>query len=479
MITTTNAPPERPIPAADERRSPLHNRTFALVLAGAFVSNVGNWMENSAQNWAVVSQLRGDATRQAFMSEILNVADFAPALLLVLFAGVMTDRVDAKRYLLTLQLLACGLGAGLAVAAFAGWASPWVVIAFTFAEGVVWALNGPPWQAVVPGLVPRAQLPEAVALNSAQFNLARLIGPFLAGLIIAHFGIAAAFTVNAASFVLVIYALLRMPRRPRTATATAPATVAEAERSLWRDLTTGLRIAFRHPGLRRLSIMLGLFMFLAAPLQGLLAVYVQQVLRGESRLYGILLGAIGLGAFCGALTIGRIPSYYPRHHLIPVGMCLTCVFMLVFTFAHSAAVAFPILVAVGYFWMISLNSTNAANQLLATEQNRGRVLSVMLLFTQGATPLGHLAAAGMTHLMSPPHVIRAMVGALLVVCVGFLAWREPAIDEMPPQPAQPESFLGALWEGLTAQSHRPVPQALRTEIAGESAAAADANPRSL
>jgi predicted MFS family arabinose efflux permease len=276
----------------------------------------------------------------------------------------------------------------------------------------------------------------------------------------------------------VIYALLRLPARQRT-TAQAVPRIAEAERSLWLDMATGLRFVFHHPGLRRLSIMLGLFMFLAAPLQGLLAVYVQQVLHGESRLYGILLGAIGMGAFCGALTIGRIPSYYPRHHLIPLGMCLTCVFILVFTLAHSAAVAFPILFVIGYFWMISLNSTNAANQLLATEENRGRVLSVMLLFTQGATPLGHLAAAGLTHLMSPPAVIRSMVGTLLVVCVGFLLRREPAIDEMPPQPEQPNTLFGAVWEAVTAQSHRPVPQDLRTEMAGESAAAADANPRSL
>jgi MFS family permease len=151
-------------------RHPLQIPIFRLIWAGAFLSNIGNWMENSAQNWAVVTQVA--PSRQAFWSEILNFADFAPALFLVLLAGVITDRVNVKYYLLILQALACALGAGLAVAAWAHLASPITVIAFTFAEGIVWALNGPAWQSIVPMLVPRSQLPQAVALTSIQFNLA-------------------------------------------------------------------------------------------------------------------------------------------------------------------------------------------------------------------------------------------------------------------------------------------------------------------
>src|SRR3982751_152984 len=117
-------------------RSVFRHRLFAYVWAGALLSNIGNWMENSAQNWAVAAHKYEDPNRAAFMVELLNFADFIPAFFLVLLAGVITDRVDVKRYLLWLQAIACVLGAALAGAAYLGWATPWVVIAFTFAEGI-------------------------------------------------------------------------------------------------------------------------------------------------------------------------------------------------------------------------------------------------------------------------------------------------------------------------------------------------------
>lgn len=453
-------------PSPRSLRALFRHRTFALVWSGALISNIGNWMENSAQNWAVVEQT-ADPSRKAFYNEILNFADLGPAIVLALLAGVIADRVDTRRWLLILQTLACVLGAGLAAAAWLGYASPAVVIWFTFAEGIVWALNGAPWFTVVPRLVPREELPTAIAANSAQFNLARLIGPFFAGIVIAHFGIAGAFTLNAISFLPVFYALYRLPPQPKR--------VPESRRPLLRDVGTGLQIVYQHRGLRRLSVMLVLFMFLAAPLQGLLAVYVQQVLHGSSRLYGVLLGAIGLGAFLGALTIGRVPAYYPRHHLIPLAMCLASIAILGFTFVTSPVACFAILVIVGYFWMLSLNSSNAANQLLATDDNRGRVMSVMLLCNQGGAPLGHLFAAGLTYFMAPPAVIRSMVGALLLIMMYFAIKREPAIDSMEPAFPKP-GVWNHIVEAVTAQSHRRVPAAVREEIAREPAAPADITP---
>ena len=205
-------------------------------------------------------------------------------------------------------------------------------------------------------------------------------------------------------------------------------------------------------------------------MQGLLAVYVQRVMGGDSRLYGTMLGGIGAGALLGALVIGRVPAYYPRHHLIPLAMCLACGFMLAFSLATTAWVGLPILVGVGFFWMLSLNSSNAANQLLATEENRGRVLSVMLLCNQGFMPLGHLFAAFLTQWLSPQWVIRTMVGTLLLVMLYFLMKREPAIDAMTPRPPRASGLWQAVWEALTAQSHRPVPESMREDLAGEKSA---------
>src|SRR5882724_7442647 len=185
----------------------FHHRPFLIFWLGALISNTGNWTENAAQSWAVTTQTVGDP-QQGLLVEILQFADFCLVLLLALVAGVISDRVNRKVWLIILQSLACVLGAGLAVTAFLGRATPWVVIVFTFLEGIVWALNGPVFLSVVPSLVPRSELDRAVALNSVQFNMARLCGPMLAAGLIGAFGVAGAFTFNVCTFLPLLIALL-------------------------------------------------------------------------------------------------------------------------------------------------------------------------------------------------------------------------------------------------------------------------------
>jgi predicted MFS family arabinose efflux permease len=235
---------------------------------------------------------------------------------------------------------------------------------------------------------------------------------------------------------------------------------------LLKDLSAGLKLVWKHPGLRRLSVMLGITQFLAAPAQGLLAPYVQQRMNGRSDAFGWMLGAIGLGALLGAMMIRRVPAYYPRHHLIPLATCVAGIAMLLFTFARQPWVGFVVLVGMGFFWMLALNSSNAAMQLLAEDESRGRVMSVMLLCNTGCLPLGHLCAAGLASMMGPEWVMRVMEGTLVVTAAGFLLKREPAIDAMQRQQEKLGWWQG-IWEAVTAQSHRPVPAPVRQEVAQE------------
>lgn len=425
----------------------FRHRPFLIFWLGACISNTGNWTENAAQSWAVTSQTIGHP-HQGLLVEILQFADFCPVLLLALLAGVISDRVNRKVWLITLQALACALGAGLALAAFLGRATPWVVIAFTFLEGIVWALNGPVFLSVVPSLVPREELSPALALNSVQFNMARLCGPMLAAALIGTIGIAGAFTFNACTFLPLLIALL-------LAIPNAPAPPRAKQASVYDDIREGLKFVWTSPGTRRLTIMGMIFMFLAAPLQGLLPVFAQSVLKGGPGLFGLMLSAIGLGSILGAFLLSCIPAYYPRHHLIPLAMCVFAAIGLLFSLSTTPALSLSILVASGCFWLLSLNPSNTANQLLATDANRGRVLSVMLLAQQGGMPLGHLGAGFLTHYMSPPWVLRLMLGTLLVVMVAFLFMREPAIDAMPHRKLGKLTFWGSFWEAITAHSHRP------------------------
>lgn len=425
----------------------FRNRPFLIFWVGACISNIGNWTENAAQSWAVTSQTIGNP-HQGFLVEILQFADFCPVLLLALLAGVISDRVNRKVWLITLQTLAWALGAGLAIAAYLGRATPGVVIAFTFLEGIIWALNGPVFLSVVPSLVPRAELGPALALNSIQFNMARLCGPMLAAVLIGAMGITGAFAFNACTFLPLLVCLL-------VAIPNIPAPSRSKTTSIHQDISEGLKFVWTSPGTRRLTIMGVVFMFLAAPLQGLLPVFAQSVLKGGPMLFGLMLSAIGLGSILGACLLSCIPSYYPRHHIIPLAMCVFAAIGLLFSLSTNPGLSLTILVASGAFWLLSLNPSNTANQLLATDANRGRVLSIMLLAQQGGMPLGHLFAGFLTHYMSPAWVLRLMLGTLLVVMAVFVFIREPAIDNMPRRHLAKRTFWGAIFEAVTACSHHP------------------------
>lgn len=425
----------------------LRYRPFLIFWIGAFISNTGNWTENAAQSWAVVTQTAG-SPHQGLMVEILQFADFCPVLLLALIAGVISDRVNRKVWVIFLQSTACALGAGLAAAAFLKVATPWVVIAFTFLEGIVWALNGPTFMAIVPSLIPRSELDRALALNSVQFNMARIFGPMLAAALIGSIGVAGAFAFNACTFLPLLVALgVAIPQlgKPPPIKTT----------SVFHDVREGLNFVWTNPGTRRLTIMSLVFMFLSAPLQGLLPVIAQSVLKGGPALFGLMLAAIGLGSIIGALVLSSIPPYYPRHHLIPLAMCIFAATGMLFSFSKVPALSLCILVLCGTFWLLSLNPSNTANQLLATDANRGRVLSVMLLAQQGGMPLGHLTAGFLTHYMSAPWVLRVMLGSLFIIMILFLLVREPAIDNMVRRDLGKMTFRGGLWEAITAHSHHP------------------------
>jgi hypothetical protein len=224
---------------------------------------------------------------------------------------------------------------------------------------------------------------------------------------------------------------------------------------IYDDIREGLKFVWTSPGTRRLTIMGVIFMFLAAPLQGLLPVFAQSVLKGGPTLFGLMLSAIGLGSILGAFLLSCIPSYYPRHHLIPLAMCAFAAIGLIFSLSTAPALSLIILVASGTFWLLSLNPSNTANQLLATDANRGRVLSIMLLAQQGGLPLGHLFAGFLTHYMSPPWVLRVMLGTLLVVMAVFSFVRESAIDNMHRRNLGNLTLRGTIWEAITAHSHHP------------------------
>src|SRR3954470_13967525 len=277
----------------------LRHRAFRWIWLGAMVSNVGNWMEAVAQSWLVQRQ-----TGSPFMVELLAASEFVPHALLMLAAGWVADHYDRRKLLLAGQVAMMVLGAVLAAAAHLGFATPWVIIALSFAEGAAWASVTPSWQALVPALVPREELPAAIALNSAQFNSARLLGPMLAGTLLSFAGAAVVFDVNVVSFlgIIVVLALVRVPQSSLRTARTSGGELKQAG-----GIRAGFKWAIGERGPRRL--ILGLFMFsmLSAPVQGLLPAMSDSVLSVGAHGYGVLLSCLGAGAIVGALSLARLP----------------------------------------------------------------------------------------------------------------------------------------------------------------------------
>jgi MFS family permease len=427
--------------------SVLRHGAFRWIWAGAMLSNTGNWMEAVAQSWLVQQQ-----TASPFMVELLAASEFVPHALLMLAAGWLADHYDRRKLLLAGQIVMMVLGALLAVAAHLGLATPWVVIALAFAEGAAWASVTPSWQAIVPALVPRDELPAAIALNSLQFNTARLLGPMLAGAILSVASAAIVFDINAASFVGIV-AVLWLVRVPSAPLAAAPTTGGKLKSS--GGVRLALKWAWHERGPRRL--ILGLFMFalFAAPVQGLLPAMADSVLHVGAHGYGLLLSCLGAGAILGALTLARLPRRYPRHHLIPISMLAFSLCAIVYGAARWPLLAAAALGVGGVFWVWSLASSSTAMQLLVPDELRGRAMSVLALATTGPLPLGHLLGGALAHAFGIRAGVLLTAGALAI----FSAWsawaREPAIDEMDTGVAESRGlFPAALWEALTATSHR-------------------------
>lgn len=433
-------------------RGVLRHAPFRRLWFGAMISSIGTWMEGLGVQWLMAEQ-----TGSTVMLGWLAVAQLGPMLVLGILGGLATDRLDRRALLLATQAAMMAIAAGLTIASATDHATLAVLLALGLLNGVAMAFNAPAWQVQTPRLVPREELHRAIALQGLQFNLARVVGPALAGALLAWTSATVLFALNTVSFVAVLWAVRSTaPAPPPTgARASAPAQVLEA-----------LRFVFGGAGPRALFLMLVILSALAAPLQRMLPLFVSEVFHAGETAYGLLLGLFGAGAVLGGLTLGRWPSWYPRHHLIPLSLMLTGVCMTGFCATRSLAIAGAWIFAAGLAWIWAFSSTMTAVQLLVGDAMRGRVLSVINMAMFGAMPLGSMLAAliggpAATWFAAPDHASAAIqlgVGlstALLAISGAvLLIWRTPEIDDPQPGPASPPRARN-LWRGVTARAHRP------------------------
>ena len=401
----------RPLPRSLRALS-FHD--FRVFWVGAIGSSIGNNMQLAALLWVVAV-----ATRSAAKVTLIAFITVVPLLLLGAVGGALADRFPRRRLLLVTQTL-------LMVQAFALWGlweaglgSYWVLFTVSLAGGVIIALNVPAWQSIVPELVPRPFLQNAVTLNSVQFNVARAAGPMIAGLLIAWVGAGICFLINALSFVLVLVALLLM-----TSADTAPEPPEGEDRpSVYGGFKESVRYLRNQPGLQVAIGTHAAFALLAAPVVQLIPVLSVDVLDVGSEAYGLLLGSFGVGAVAIAFVIGSLDERVLPSRLLAGGLALTAVSVLGLGLAPGVAVGVLFMLAFGASYVTVVAIDHSTIQALSDDHIRGRITSLWLMTFGTGFPLGTILMGVIADVVGVRAVLVAAGVLVALVLAGFAARR--------------------------------------------------------
>lgn len=385
-------------------------RDFRLMWAGAFTSSVGTWMQEVAQNWLILTMTGSTALLglDAFLGD-------APFLLFSLFGGVLADRMDRRRILLGSQVVQMSSAILLAALIVTGNIHVWIILTLSFVVGFAQSFGGPAYQALIPTLVDREDLPNAVAMNSIQFNLARVIGPVIAGVAFYKLGAAACFGLNAISFLAPIAALSVLARGGMVA---APST-----ETVLQSLRTGIKVVADDKGLRGL-VMLGFIgSFCAMPLVTFLPVFAKSVFHQDAKGYSVLLAAFGIGAIGGAVGTAWIGNVR-RKGIVAVAMQMTFgALMAAFALSRNPILSYALLALAGASLMVVFAMFMTLVQANVDDRLRGRVVSVYSLAFRGAMPLGNLLAGLVAAVATAPRVLIA--NGLVMLGVGAVVLLRP------------------------------------------------------
>ncbi len=387
----------------------LRNPNFRLFWSGNFTSNIGTWMQNVAQGWWVVLHMKDSP----FWLGVVGFSGAIPFLLFMLFGGVIADRVDKRRLLLVTQTVMMVLAFILAGLAYLKMLTVGELALLAFLNGTALAMNNPSYQAMVPKLVVREDLTNAIALNSAQFNMSRILGPTLGGYAMAAFGVAGNFFLNGVSFVAVLVALSRI-RYPEEELV--------RHEGLMDSLVSGFRYVRSKPQMHVLMWMIAVSSFLTIPFLTFIPYFAKNELHvGESGL-GLLLAASGAGAVLGAVTVASQSAIRNRGRLISFCGAAVMALVVVFCYSHSVALSEVCMLFEGFGIILTISSVNVAMQTLSSDAMRGRVMSIYGTCFLGLPPLGALLAGELSRQIPTNHALAAMAGISSLAYVGFFAF---------------------------------------------------------
>jgi len=397
--TNSTPPPEPETPV-----SPLRVPVFRAIWLSSAVSNLGSLIQSVGAAWLMTA-----ISDSADMVALVQASVTFPIMILALLAGAIADSLDRRRIMLTAQLFMFAASAALSICAWKGWLTPWLLLAFTFLIGCGTALNAPAWQASVGDMVPRSQIAGAVALNGMSFSVARSVGPAIGGALVAAAGASATFAANTGSYVALIWVLWRWrPPKQQHALPREPLAVA---------IAAGVRYVAMSPAIYTVLLRGVIFGMGASAVSSLMPLVAKVLLRGGPLTYGILLGAFGVGAVAGGLSMGRLRRVLTTENIVR-GSCF--VFALTVAAVGLSRSLLPTVLALivgGAAWVMILSMFNVAVQLSAPRWVVARALSIYQMFTFGSMAGGSWLWGSLAESRSISFSLLASA-IVLVACAG-------------------------------------------------------------
>jgi MFS family permease len=371
----------------------LRHRNFRLFLGGQIVSLVGTWMQQVALGWLVYR-----LTRSAFLLGLVGFASQIPSLFISPFAGVWADRLNRHRMIVATQALSMLQALVLAGLVLGGVVRVWHVVALSLFLGLVNAFDVPARQSFLVEMVGRDDLPNAIALNSSTFNAARLVGPAIAGAMIAAFGEGVVFLLNGLSYLAVIAALLvmRLPPRRLLPGPAAPA---------WHDLVEGVAYVGRSGPMRALLLLVSLVSLAGAPYIVLMPVFAVDVLHGDAHTLGFLMGAVGVGALLGALLLAARRTVRGLGRYIVAAVAAFGAALAGFALSRNLPLSLLLVALAGFGLMVQMAASNTILQTVVDDDKRGRVMSFYAAAFLGTMPVGSLLAGALAGLLGAPRTL--------------------------------------------------------------------------
>ena len=381
-------------------------RDFRLMWFGACTSSIGTWMQIVAQGWLIYR-----LSHSAFLLALDQFLGGIPIFLFSLIGGVVADRTERRKILLLSQYVQMASAAVLTVLVTTGWVHVWHILGLSFISGLAQAFGGPAYQALIPTLVDREDMPNAIALNSIQFNMAVTIGPALAGQALAKLGEKWCFGLNAVSFLAPIISLSMIAARYLPATTTE---------SIFGSLKQGIKFVRKQGSMEALTLLAFCMTALSMPMRTYIPVFVKDIFGRGPETYGNLLSLMGVGSICGSLAVAGIGNMRKKGRfaltmLICLGAAISG-----FSLSKSLPLSYAMLVLVGASMMAVFATVTSLVQLITTNEMRGRVMSVYNCAFRGGMPMGNLVSGWLVPMFTAPVVLGVNGLLLVLVAVYFL-----------------------------------------------------------